>query len=150
VNSALIFRIGTDQALLAAKALRSVKHHLRKSENNVAIFPVLNGLAMVAAVTRSSELAEELRILTRRCRYEPGQNLSVENAMWIGLIAAAAHVEISDWCNFAGEWITELAFQSMDPAEIEQLHSHVEKLCHIEPDLWAHCGRANAALKSLF
>lgn len=148
VNSALIFRLDSHQAQLAAKALRSVKHQLRKADNKEQLFFVLRGLSNVAAVTRSTELAEELRILTRRCRHEPGRSLSAEEALWIGLIAAAAHSELTDWCEFVSEWITELAFQSLQLDEMERLHSHVAQLCHIVPELWRTCGRAEAALNA--
>lgn len=148
VNSALIFRLDSHQAQLASKALRSVKHQLRQANNKEELFIVLRGLATVAAVTRSVELAEELRILTRRCRNEPGHSLSAENAMWIGLTAAAAHLELTDWCRFVGEWVTELSFQSLQHDEMERLHSHIEKLCHIVPELWHTCGRAEAALSA--
>jgi hypothetical protein len=146
VNSSLVFRPSSQQAALAAKALREAKHHLRQTDSKYQLFNVLNGLATVAAVTRSGELAEELRILTRRWRHEPGRGLSAEEAMRIGLVAAAAHSDLTDWCEFFGEWITELAFQSLEPGEMERLHSHVEYLCHCVPELWRTCGRAEAAL----
>ncbi|MGE0681699.1 MAG: hypothetical protein AB7P69_12480 [Candidatus Binatia bacterium] len=173
VNSALIFRLDSHHAQLAAKALRTVKfsfvrspdairgfaqlaakalrtvkYQLRQADNKEQLFAVLSGLAAVAAITRSSELAEELRVLTRKCRHEPGRRLSTEEAMRIGLIAAAAHSELTDWCEFVGEWVAELAFQSLEHDEIERLHSHVEQLCHIVPELWRTCGRAEAALNA--
>ncbi len=66
------------------------------------------------------------------------------------MIAAAAFEELLDWNDFVGDWLTELAFQKLQSAESKQLHSHVLKLCHIVPELWVTCGRAEAALKSLF
>lgn len=149
VNSALIFRLNSYHAQLAAKALRSVKHQLRLPDNTQQIPSVLFGLATVAAVTRSSELADELKILSRRCRHELGHSLSPEQTLRIGLITAAAHPKLSDWCEFVGGWVTELAFQSLEPNEVLSLHSHVKQLCHIVPDLWLTCGRAEAALASV-
>ncbi|MEJ1418925.1 MAG: hypothetical protein RPU91_17930 [Candidatus Sedimenticola sp. (ex Thyasira tokunagai)] len=149
VNSALIFRLDSYHAQLAAKALRAVKHQLRQAGDKEQLLSVLRGLATVAAVTRSNELAEELRMLTRRCQHEAGYNLSSEEAMQIGLIAAAAHSELAGWCEFVGEWITELAFRSLEFDEMLKLHSHVEQLCHIVPELWRTCGRAEAALSSV-
>jgi hypothetical protein len=147
INSALIFRLKLLHAQLAAKTLRSVKHQLRQAESKKQLFSVLFGLARVAAVTRSGELAEEIRILTRRCRYEPGRDLSADEAMRIGLIAAAAHTDQTEWCEFLGEWITELAFQMLQPYEMEGLLSHIEHLCRLVPELWCTCGRADAALR---
>lgn len=146
LNSALILRLDSQQAALAVKALRAVKHQLRQVDNKGHLLSVLNGLAIVAAVTRSGELAEELRTLTRRWRHESGRGLSAEEAMMIGLIAAASHSDLTGWCEFVGEWITELAFQSLKLDEMQRLHSNVEHLCRIEPELWRTCGRAEAAL----
>lgn len=146
VNSALIFRIDSHHAQLAAKVLRVVKYQIRQAGEKESLGPVLRGLATVAAVTRSGELAGELRILIRRCRHDSGHSISAEDALWIGLIAAAAHTDLTDWCMFVGEWITEIAFQSLQQNEIERLHSHVKQLCHIVPELWNTCGRAEAAL----
>lgn len=145
VNSALVFRLDLHQAQLAAKALRSAKYHLRQTDNKDNLISILRGLATVAAVTRSDELAKELRILTRRCRQDTGNSLSAEDALWIGLIAAASHSGLTDWCEFVGDWITELAFQSLSD-ETKRLHYHIKTLCLIVPELWRTCGRAEAAL----
>lgn len=146
VNSALIFRIDSHHAQFATKALRTAKHQIKHATDKVLLSFVLRGLAIVAAVTRSVDLAEELRILIRKCRHEPGRDLSAEDALWIGLIAAAANSEVQDWCQFVGEWITNLAFQPLQQGETEILHSHVKQLFHIVPALWTTCGRAEAAL----
>lgn len=148
VNSALLFHLSSHQAQLAAKALRIGKHQLKQAGKE-HIFSVLNGLATVAAVTRSTELAAELKILMRRCWHQPGQYLSTEAALQTGLIAAAAHSDLMSWCDFVGEWITELAFQPSSLDEMRRLNSSVELLFHIVPELWCTCGRAQAALHSV-
>lgn len=148
VNSALLFRLESHHAQLAAKALRVAKHEVRHADSKEQLFSVLSGLATVAAATRSGELAEELRTITRRWRHEAGRGLSADEALSIGLVSAAAHPCLTAWCEFLGEWITELAFQSLRPDEMKALHSHVEQLCHIVPELWCTCGRAEAALRA--
>jgi hypothetical protein len=148
VNSALVFRLDLQQARLAAKAMRAAKYHLRRTDNKENFISILRGLATVAAVTRSDELAQELKILTRRHRHEIGDRISADDALWIGLIAAASRSELTDWCEFVGDWITELAFQSLQLDEMKRLHFHVEQMCHIVPDLWRTCGRAEAALST--
>lgn len=151
VNYATIFKLDSYHAKLATNALRKVKYQLRKVDNCQELFYVLSGLSTVASVTRNKELAQELKILTRRYRQQSGKcQLTVDEALWIGLIAAAAFEELLDWNDFVGDWLTELAFQKLQSAESKQLHSHVLKLCHIVPELWVTCGRAEAALKSLF
>jgi hypothetical protein len=147
VNSALIFHLDTYQAQLAVKALRGVKHHLSQVEKGNQLLSVLSGLGTVAAVTRSSDLAEELRILTRKCRLQPGTQIATNEALFIGLIAAAAHTGLVDWCKFVGEWVTELAFQPLRSEEISSLRSHIGHLCQLVPELWHTCGRADAALQ---
>jgi hypothetical protein len=147
VNSALIFRLDTDQARLAVKALRGVKHHLSQVEKGNQLLSLLSGLGTVAAVTRSSDLAEELRILTRKCRLQSGTQIATNEALFIGLIAAAAHTGLVDWCKFVGEWVTELAFQPLRSEEISSLRSHIGHLCQLVPELWHTCGRADAALQ---
>jgi hypothetical protein len=147
LNSALIFHVDAQHAGLAAKALRTAKYQLRHTENKEILVSLLRGLATVAAVTRSGELAQEVKILTRRYRLQEAYKLSAEDVLWIGLIAAANSAEIAVWCEFVGDWITELAFQPLQPDEMGRLHSHLETLCQIVPELWRTCGRAEAALK---
>ena len=124
----MLFRLDSHHAQLAAKALRSVKHQLKKADNKEELYSILRGLATVAAVTRSSELADEIRILVRRCRFELSYLLSAEDALWIVLVAAASHADLIKWCEFVALCLSELAFQSIKHDEAERLHSHVEHL----------------------
>ena len=149
VNSVLIFRLDSEQVKLAAKSIRLAQYQLKQVKNIEQLLSVITGLATVAAVTRNSELALELRVLVRRLRYEHGHNLSAIDIMWVGLNAAAAYSDLKDWCIFLGEWLTELAFNSLDNDEMNALHSHISQLCHIVPELWTTCGRAEAALTAL-
>ena len=146
VNSALIFRVGADHAELAANALKLGSYRLTNIENRSQLISILNGLATVAAVARSRILADELRILARRYRCDPQYALSIEEAMRISLVAAASRVDLNDWRDFAGDWLTELAFGDLEGNDEEVLHSHIECLCHVVPELWVSCGRADAAL----
>ena len=146
VNSALIFRVGADQAELAAKALKLGNYRLANVEDRSQLLAILNGLATVAAVARSRALADELRILVRRYRRDAQYALSIEEAMRICLVAAASRADLNDWREFAGDWLTELAFGDLEGDDGEVLHSHLQCLCHAVPELWVSCGRADAAL----
>ena len=146
VNSSLIFRIDSDQAALAAKALKLASYRLANIEDRSQLVTILNGLATVAAITRSHELADELRILVRRYRRDAEYALSLEEAMRIGIVAAASHPDLKEWRAFAGDWLTELAFQDLEDDEGQVLHSHLKWLCHVVPELWVTCGRSDAAL----
>ena len=78
VNSPLIFKVGPQLAQLAAQALRRAKYQLRNMKNQSDAFSLLSGLAMVAAVTRSAELADEVRILVRVFRRKPGTDICLD------------------------------------------------------------------------
>jgi len=71
LNCALIFRVSPQLAEIAAQALRRVNHHLRDLGTQNETFSLLSGLATVAAITRSDELAEEVRKLVRVIRRRP-------------------------------------------------------------------------------
>ena len=148
VNSALIFPLGKEQASMAAKALKLGRYRLACVEDRQQLFTILNGLATAAAVTRSKELASELRILVRRYRNDVQFTLSIQEALNICLVAAASHVNLTDWRDFAGDWLTELAFSELEGDEGEVLYSALQYLLRIVPNLWVSCGRADAALKA--
>ena len=145
VNSALIFRIGPQLARLAAQALRRARHQLRQVRAQDETFALLSGLGTVAAVTRSSELAEEVRIFVRLVRRRPGIDIAPEDAMRIAMITAAAYSDKGKWCSFVGDWLTELAFEDMAREKAVILRRHILVLCQLEPHLWETCARAEAA-----
>jgi hypothetical protein len=145
VNSTLIFKMGPQLAQLAAEALRQTKHQLRAVRLQKESFALLSGLATVSAVTRSVELASEVRILARAVRRSPGVDIAPDEAMRICLIAAAAYPERAEWCRFVGEWATELAYEDMPRESAAALHDLILVLCQLEPQLWETAARAEAA-----
>ena len=56
------------------------------------------------------------------------------------------HSELNEWTEFVGEWLTESAFGDLKDAEAQIFHSWLAYLCHVVPELWVSCGRADAAL----
>ena len=149
VNSAMIFKITSGHAELVAKALRLSNYTLAKLEDKSQLVGILNGLATVAAVSRSPALADDLRILVRRYFHDPQYKFSIEEAMRVCLVASASRQDLIDWRDFAGQWLTELAFSEMDRNEAEDFCSHLTTLLHSTPELWVSCARADAALKAL-
>lgn len=146
VNSALVFQLGPQHAELAAEALRRVKYQLRHGrEGQPQVFGLLQGLANFAAVARSVDLANEVRILTRVMRARAGLEIGADDTMRIALIAAAAIQDRDDWAKFVGDWLTELAFEDLDSEAAAKLHSHILALCRLDPHLWKSCARAEAA-----
>jgi hypothetical protein len=148
VYSARIFRIDANQADLAVKALRLGNHRLANVDDKSQLLAILNGLATVAAITRNSALADELRNLVRRYRYDAKYTLSIEDAVGICLVASASRTVLKDWRDFVGDWLTELAFGNLTDDGGKVLYSSLQYLCNVVPELWVSCGRAGAALKA--
>ena len=146
VNSAKIFSINKKKAGLAAKILKLGSYHLTNIEERDQLIAILEGLAGVAAVSRSCELANELRILVRKYRRDVQYALTIEEAMSICLVAAASRMDLNEWKDFAGECLTELAFGDLEKNEGKMLQADLKYLCHVVPELWISCGRADAAL----
>ena len=146
VNFALTHRIDSDWAELAIEALKRGQHRLANIESEAHLISVLNGLASVAAVSRQASLADEIRILVRRYRRDAQYPLSAPNAFYICLVAAASRSDTRDWCDFVGNWMTEMAFWDFEEDEGNFLLVSLGHLCHIVPELWVSCGRAYAAL----
>lgn len=149
VNCALVFQIGTELSGLAAEALRRVKYQLRQSIDRDVAYRLTCGLAIVAAVTRSRELAGEVRILARVMRRRPPPLLEVDNETEIALIAAAAHEDVREWAAFFGEWMTEVALELTDVGRAATLRRGLQTLRLLAPELLAPVARADAALASV-
>jgi hypothetical protein len=148
VNSALLFRVDANQAELAAKALNLGNHRLKNIADKPQLTAVLNGLALVAAVSRSRLLADELRILTRIYRYDSQFQISIEEAIRICLTSSASIIKLIDWRDYVGDWLTELAFSDLLDNEGVVFVSYLHYLLQVVPELWVSCGRAEAALQA--
>lgn len=148
VNSAMIFKITSSHAEMAAKALKLGNYTLANLADKSQLMAILRGLATVAAVTRSSALADELRILVRRYRRNAEYGLSIEEAIRICLEASASRGDLVEWRQFAGDWLTELAFGDLEENESEAFHLNLLILMHSVPELWVSCARADAALQA--
>lgn len=146
LNSSLIFRIGSDQAELAAKSLKRVSYRFPNLEDRSQLLVLLHGLATVAAITRSRELADELRILARIYRRDAQYLLSIDEVMRIYLVAASSREDLTEWRDYVGDCLVELAFGNLEGKDGKVLHSYLQYLCHIVPELWVSSGRADAAL----
>ncbi len=149
LNSALLFNVDLDQAELAAKSLKLVNHRLTNIENKSELLSILIGLALVAAVSRSCLLADELQILVRKYRFDAKYKLSIDEVIRISLMSSASHTNLNDWREFSGKWLSELAFSNLEGTDGEILHWQLQYLCHLVPELWVTGGRADAALSAL-
>lgn len=148
VNSALIYQIESPQAELAANALKLGNYRLANIKDRSQLLAILNGLASVAAATRSKILADELQIIIRLYRNDAHYLLTINEDIRLCLVLAASHENLNDWSNFVGKWLTELAFGDLEIQDGLTLISYLNYLCYAIPELWVSCGRADAALKA--
>ncbi|MBT3013594.1 MAG: hypothetical protein KME41_17825 [Candidatus Thiodiazotropha sp. (ex Lucina pensylvanica)] len=148
-NFAMIYRITSSQAELALKAIRLGNFRITNLANKSQLVSILNGLASVAAISRNIALADALQTLVRRYRIDPEYGFSIEEAMRICLVASASRKDLLEWRQFAGEWLTELAFFKLEGDEGKVFHSHLLVLLDLVPELWVSSARADAALQSL-
>ena len=146
VNSALLFRVGSDQAELARKALKLGHYRIASVKDKPQLFTIVNGLATVAAVARSPVLADELRILMRGYRRDAQYGFTIAEELTVCLVAAASRADLAEWRDFVGDWLTELAFWRLEDEDARVLLSCLRCLCHAVPELWLSCGKADAAL----
>jgi hypothetical protein len=149
VNSSLLFRVPADLADAGADAIARAEYRLDCGGDVKLLVNVLLGLATVAAVTRNYRLTDSLFTVLRKYRRFYPDELGIEDSFRIGIIASASRVELSEWCQLVGSCMADLAFQPIAKDEASRLHSHLVHLCHLVPELWATCGQAEAALRSV-
>ncbi len=147
-NLAGIYRIDPKYAERAGEAVKRAGHRLAEVQDSAELFGVVNGLATVAAVARSPELADQLRILCRRYRRDGEYSLGIQETLVICLVAAASRAGLEEWMEYVGDCVTELAFGQLEEGEGRIAYAYLTGLCHAVPELWIHCGRAEAALQA--
>jgi hypothetical protein len=74
--------------------------------------------------------------------------LPIDETLKIGITAAASYEDTQKWQVFIGEWLTEMAFGELKENEGRILHSRLQYLCYIVPELWFACSRADASLSA--
>lgn len=146
VNAALLFDMPEGQSSLAADALRRVKFSIENADDESKSFGLISGLAILAAVTRGTDLADALRVLARVMRRRKLATVDPSDEMRIAMIAAASFENLDDWARFAGEWITEIAFETTNKDAAGKLLPTLRRLVQMEPALARHCAAADAAL----
>lgn len=148
INSALMFDVKPEYTEITVRVLREAKYYVKQYDGKKTLYPLLSGLATVAAVSRSKGMADELHYLMRRAIRQPGQNFKIDQCLPITLMAAASRENLNEWCQFVGEWLTELAFEDLSIEEAKKILLEIKNLCRIVPELWPDLGRAEAALES--
>jgi len=144
-----VYKMPSEYPELASSALKTVKYRILNPESRNSLVNTILGLASIACTARNSDLANEVLIITRRYRSDLQFKITLDEALIIGLTAAAAHSELNKWISFAGDWITELSFSNFDKDEGKELYSRLSALLKCVPELWHSTGRAEAALNSV-
>ena len=147
-NAAIVFQFPAELADMAGDALARADYRLAHDDKTGFVSHLL-GLASAAALTRSSKLADALFLLLRTYRHFHPDELTITDAFRIAIIASASRPDLADWCKCVGDFMIDCAFQQVTTEEAARLHLHLVELCHLVPELWATCGQAEAALRSV-
>jgi hypothetical protein len=134
---------------MAADALRRAQYKLDAPEEPNTHAACLIGLAAAAAITRSIALADALFVVVRIYRRHYRDELTIDEAFQIGIIACASRSELPEWCQAIGAFVTELSFGELSRQAAADLHPLVVGLCNMVPELWATCGQGLAAIQAV-
>ena len=148
-NAALLFKLPEDIPGLAADAVRRAQYRLDSGGKPETLQSCLVGLATAAAVNRSHQLADELFIVIRSYRRFFRNELDLDAAFRIGMIACSSRANLGDWCKCVGALIGDLGFGELTREEAAVLHPLVINLCDLVPELWAACGQGIAAIEAV-
>jgi hypothetical protein len=147
-NAAIVVQFPAELADMAGDGIARADYRLHCDDKAVFV-PHLLGLASAAAIARSCKLADSLFMLLRTYGHFHPDDLAIDDAFRIAIIACASRSELMDWCKCVGDFVTDCAFQPIADEEATWLHSHLVCLCHLVPELWSTCGQAEAALRSV-
>jgi hypothetical protein len=149
VNAALLVKVPPVFPSLATEAIQRAQYKLDSPGEANALAACLMGLAILASITKSTDLADSLFIVVRNYRRNFADELSISEALRIGLIACASRTDFTEWCKAVGAFITDFSFGQLTREEAASLHPFVVDLCNIVPELWATCGEGLAALEAV-
>lgn len=148
-NAALLFKLPEEVPQLAADAIRRAQYRLDTGGKRKTLQHCLVGLAIVAATTRSHQLADEVFIVVRNYRRFFRDELDLDAAFQIGMIACASRSDLDDWCKCVGSLVADLGFGELERGEAVRLHALLTGLCEIVPELWATCAQGIAAMEAV-
>ena len=149
INASLTYAPDSELARAAKQTIRRTHNGFAEIATEDSLGNILSGLAIVAARSRCSGLAQELLGMVSRHRGGRQPRLEVGSACDIGLLAAASHEGFDSWIEFTGNWLTVVAFSTMKDHEPSRMNNYLESLLYLVPQLRRTCGRAKAAIKSL-
>ena len=146
ISAASIGHIAGRHAMSAAGALQRVNYQLQASPGDENLSAYMLGLAKVCAVSRSKELANELRVLSRVLRRTKAKGWSAESEFITLVTAAAAEEDPAHWASRLGEWLCELAAELDVPDAAQKIDRSLRQLWRLAPELRSSTTSANALL----
>ena len=131
-----VFQLTPETTTMAVDALRRMMVDAHDPTSMEPLSPLIPQLAVVAAVGRDAELADQVRILCRIARrHDPPQiTPSIEFQACLG--AAAAHRDFESYGRLLGDWLEELCRGVMSVDEAYQLMACLDFLVYRAPRLW--------------
>lgn len=150
VNTALVFNAADIHIGMAVELLRNADYRIEGSDQSTGTeaLALVVGLAFVAGVTRSAELAQAVRVLCRVTRRRYAGALPIFQEFRASLIAGSAFEDMASWSTFVGDWLTELAFET-DAEQGAILSYNLDILLKLAPTLRRAAARGVAALATL-
>jgi hypothetical protein len=144
-NAAILTEIDPELAALATDALRRVRYEVSSNDDDEWDLLLLFGLAIVAAVSRSKELASDIHTLARIKRRSLDRR---ESGLEIRLMfmAAAAFLDREEWAQFIGAWMMSVARSTEQPDVASWLTNCIDKLTIYSPSLIPHVAKAYVML----
>lgn len=149
MNALLMYQPVNELADLMSTAIARAEYQV-PTTSEASVDAVLFAAASVSAITRSHPLADTILISIRRYRRLYPADLSVRDAFRVGILACSSREQLAEWTKCVGVVLNDLAFEKVLASEDASfLIDSTAYLCHLVPELWATCGRAEAALRAV-
>jgi hypothetical protein len=135
INLRGLFPLGEARVGRAVALMRQSGHRFAAETDPSTRELLFMGLAGVAAITRSTDLAGELRVMMRKNRIDGEAPPDERRELLVCLTAAAAHADREGWRSMIGNWSEELAHALKNRSVAQGLLDDLELACSIAPDL---------------
>ena len=135
INLRGLFPLGEARVGRVVELMRQSGHRFAAETDAITRDVLFMGLAGVAAITRSADLANELRVMMRKNRMDGDAPPEERRELLICLTAAAAHADREGWRSMIGNWSDELAHALKDRDIAHGFLDDLELACSIASDL---------------
>ena len=115
--------------------------------NQTSFIEILNNISIIAAIVKSEVLTKRVKKWCYQIRKVDQNLLNIEFELQFCLVSAYAFENDEIRRKFIGDWITDLSF-GIPNNESKMFFIGLRSLCHVEPEMWQYCSRADAALSS--